>query len=483
VAPALLCVVLLTAAAPALTGPLTLTFEELDALVQARAEEAGLPGIAYGVVQDGAVVHTAAFGVAGPDGRPMTTTTVLNTASVGKTFTALAVAQLVAAGDLELDRPVQTYVPSFDLADHEAAAAITVRHLLEHTSGLSTVDGNHPWLLDTGATLDGLLTRIADLRPVRAPGSGVEYCNVNYVLLGAVVEAVTGQGYFAYLKEEVLGPIGMTSTFRTAADARAAGMDVADGYRFVFGVAREADVPMPLGSEAAGMQWTTIEDLAAYAAVFANHGEVGGRSIVTGSAADADVQYDIDWQPTTWLPDDGFGHAGAWITYSAGLEVLPGHEFAVVMLANANPSQAFPATSTFDITFDTMRAANGWPPVRDRHGVAWFYGWVDAALVAGAAVLVVRWVRLGARRRRWAERGRAARRGSVIAWTMLDGVLPAAALIGVPYVATGLTDPREAWARLWTAVPDLTAALLALSVAGLALGIAGLVTSRRDERA
>ncbi|WP_162177331.1 serine hydrolase domain-containing protein [Actinotalea ferrariae] len=460
------------------THALALTLPELDAFVERRADAAGLPGLAYGVVQDGAVVHTAAFGVAGADGRPMTTTTVMNTASVGKTYTALAIAQLVAAGDLDLDARGQQHVPGFDLLDREAAAAVTVRHLLEHTSGLSTADGNRPWLLDTGARRQDLLERIADLQPAHPPGTVTEDCNLNYVLLGAVVEAVSGRDYFTYLQDEVLGPLGMTSTFRTAADARAAGRDVADGYRYVLGLTRPADVPMPLAAEAAGMQWTTIEDLATYAAVLADHGTVAGRSVVSGVPGSEDVDYDVDWQPATWAPDDGFGHSGGWVTYTAGLEVLPHHGFAVVMLANANPAQAFPAESTFDVALDTMRVANGWPEQGGSRGVGWYYAWADVVIALLAFGLVLRWLRLPARTARWARTGPRGRRLLVAAWTTLDGLAPLAAVTVLPLVATGMDDPGEAWARLWTSVPDLAGVLLVLAVGSLALGVAGTIRLR-----
>ena len=447
---------------------LTASFEELDAFVEARAEAAGLPGIAYGIAQDGVVVHTAAFGVAGPDGRPMTTTTALNTASVGKTFTALAVAQLAAGGAIDLDTPVQTYVPEFDLADHEAAARITVRHLLTHTSGLSTLDGNRPWLLNTDATVADLVARMATLRPDRPVGGAFEYSNVNYVLLGAVVEAVTGQGYHEYLSEHVLAPLGMDSTFRTAADARAAGLDVADGYRYLYGLPVADDVPMPLGAEAAGMQWTTIEDLATYAAAFADHGAVDGRSLVTGEATST-PDYDVDWLPAAWAPDDGFGHAGGWITYSSGLEVLPGHRFAVVTLANANPAQGFPAESTFDIAFDTMRVAHGWPAQMERTSVRTFYAWADALVLFLLAAVAWRWWRSRTWRVRFEGASTWRRRRMLVGWALVDLALPVGLLLALPPALTGL-PLGEAWVRLMTALPDAVGVVVTLGTALTALG-------------
>jgi len=469
-----LWMVLVTAAWPIPSGvrstawDLAATPAELDSFVSERAEAAGLPGIAYAIVNKGQVVHTAAFGVAGPDGRIMTSDTVLNTASVGKTFTALAIAQLEASGALNLDAPVQRYI-AFKLADADAAAQITVRHLLTHTSGLSAVDGTHPWLLNPDASSADLIARMRDLRPNRPVGGLPEYCNLNYVLLGAVVEAVSGQEFHNYLADHVYEPLGMDSTFRTAEEARANGFDVADGYRYLWGVPVADDVPIALGAEAAGMQWTTIEDMAHYAAAFADHGTVDGRSLVTAEAGDG-RDYDVTWQPATWLPDDGFGHSGGWITYTAGIEVLPTRGFAVVTLANANPGQAFGSQSAFELAFDTMRVANGWPVVMDTTTVRTAYLVFDTVALLLLAAVAVRWWSS----RRWFERWRMAgagrRRRMTAGWVGVDLLLPLAAAVLIPLWATGL-PLTEAWPRMVTAVPDIAMSLAVLCGGLVTLGI------------
>src|SRR5690606_38535877 len=103
---------------------------------------AGVPGAAVAVVRGGRTVHVRGFGEATP-GVPVTPQTAFQLASVSKSFTALAVMQLVEDGKVDLDAPVRAYLPWFRLADEGAAAAVTVRHLLSHTSGLSTRSGRN----------------------------------------------------------------------------------------------------------------------------------------------------------------------------------------------------------------------------------------------------------------------------------------------------------------------------------------------------
>ncbi len=99
-------------------------------------KELGIPGAALVIVQGDQIVHLRAFGVADADGRPVTPQTPFFTGSTGKSFTALAIMQLVEAGKIKVDAPVQTYLPWFRVADADASAMITVRQLLNQVSGV-----------------------------------------------------------------------------------------------------------------------------------------------------------------------------------------------------------------------------------------------------------------------------------------------------------------------------------------------------------
>src|SRR5690349_10012695 len=111
-------------------------FDEIDSYISTRMKELGIPGAALVVVQGDQIVHLQAFGVADASRRLVTPQTPFFTGSTGKSFTALAIMQLVEADKINLDEPVQTYLPWFHVADAHASALITVRQLLNQTSGL-----------------------------------------------------------------------------------------------------------------------------------------------------------------------------------------------------------------------------------------------------------------------------------------------------------------------------------------------------------
>ena len=123
-------------AAHAEVDPQAADFQTIDAYVSSQMEAMHIPGVALGIVQGDKIVHLQGFGVANPAGQPMTAHTPLFLGSTSKSFTALAIMQLVEAGRISLDAPVQEYLPWFWIDERVvpgAAAAITVRHLLNLT--------------------------------------------------------------------------------------------------------------------------------------------------------------------------------------------------------------------------------------------------------------------------------------------------------------------------------------------------------------
>ena len=114
--------------------------------VTAVRRDLRLPGLALAIVQNDQVIYQHGFGKANPLGRPVTPQTPFILGSLSKSFTALAILQLVEAGQIDLDAPVQRYLPWFHLADPDASARITIRHLLIHTSGISRYTGRRYWV-------------------------------------------------------------------------------------------------------------------------------------------------------------------------------------------------------------------------------------------------------------------------------------------------------------------------------------------------
>jgi len=192
-------------AARGLEGKVDQLFAELD--------QSWTPGAAVVVLDNGKIVHINVFGMADLEGeQPLTARTPINICSIGKQLTAFAIALLADQNQLNLDDDIRkhlSWVPDF-------GAPITIRHLIHHTSGLRELDdlwalserGQEPF---TRGDFRECVKRQQDLN--FAPGEQYLYCNTGYVLLGEIVEQVTGVPFIDWMNDNVLQPLGMNDTF------------------------------------------------------------------------------------------------------------------------------------------------------------------------------------------------------------------------------------------------------------------------------
>jgi serine-type D-Ala-D-Ala carboxypeptidase/endopeptidase len=248
------------------TGVENAAVRAVDAVFERFFETAPAPGIAYGLIADGALVYSRGLGTlaAGTEHVP-DANSVFRIASMTKSFTAAAILQLRDAGQLVLDEPVATYVP--DLANLRGptldSPPVTVRHLLTHTAGFATDD---PW----GDRMQGLdlseFARVLRAGPTFAfaPGTRFEYSNLGYGILGRVITNVSGIEYRDYVTARILQPLGMTSSVYDVADVPQDRR--AHGYVRREGTWREEPIDGYGALAAMGGLFSTVHDLARWVA-------------------------------------------------------------------------------------------------------------------------------------------------------------------------------------------------------------------------
>ena len=199
-------------AQPECRGAQSASFAAIDQLFSSHAADKHLPGVVYGVVKNGALIHCGTVGYRDVGAKsPPSLDTAFRIASMTKNITALAVLKLRDEGKLLLDDPVTQYLPELTSANSADARAMRVRELLSHTAGFVTDD---PWGDRQLALPDHDFQTMleAGMPSARAPGVAFEYSNTGYALLGRIVSKVSGMRYQEYVKKELLVPLGMTST-------------------------------------------------------------------------------------------------------------------------------------------------------------------------------------------------------------------------------------------------------------------------------
>ena len=183
--------------------------EEARTLVRADIAERGYPGMAIAVSVDGETVWSEGFGHADLEHRiPMSPSVKFRVGSISKSITAAAVASLVEDGRLDLDAPVQQYVPSFP----EKAHPITTRQLGGHLGGIRHYQGNENFIRDPYETVVDGLSIFADDPLLHEPGTAFSYTSHGFNLISAVVEGAVKQPFLDYMREAVFRPLGMRAT-------------------------------------------------------------------------------------------------------------------------------------------------------------------------------------------------------------------------------------------------------------------------------
>lgn len=208
----------------------------IDRLITTQMKTHHIPGLALAITHNNQVLRVKGYGMANND-RPITPQSQFLIASVSKSFTAVAVMQLVEAGQINLDSPVQTYLPEFTLANSTIAAKITIRHLLNQVSGLS--DLGFPELqLSQAKTIRDRVTSFSQVCSIALPSAEFYYFNPNYEVLARVVEVVSQQSFSAYLQTHIFTPLQMSQTFNatTSTEALQSATNLAQGHLMAFGL-------------------------------------------------------------------------------------------------------------------------------------------------------------------------------------------------------------------------------------------------------
>jgi CubicO group peptidase (beta-lactamase class C family) len=345
---------------------------EIDQVYRELASNRHIPGIVYGVVLDGALVHTGALGFANVEKKiPAGADIRFRIASMTKSFTAMAILKLRDAGRLGLHDPVAQFIPEFRNVRPPTAdsPAITVRHLLTMTPGFPE---DNPWgdrqLARSVEELKAFVS--GGVQFSNTPGVAFEYSNFAYALLGQIITTIAREPFQRYISREILEPLGMRETRWEFADVPAG--KLALGYRWEDNAWRAEPLLHDGTYGAMGGLLTTLNDFARYVSFHASawpprdeaddsvvsratRREMHRPAEVTGLLADAK---DLQGEPASYVLGYGYGlrwsmdkrnnvavgHSGGLPGFGSNFRFYPEHGIAVISFAN--------------LTYAPMSAAN-----------------------------------------------------------------------------------------------------------------------------
>jgi D-alanyl-D-alanine carboxypeptidase len=322
---------------------------EADALkaLSARAEElAGEDQFSGAVLvaKQGRVLFRHAYVLADRSRRiPNTIRTRFRIGSMNKMFTAVAILQLVEAGKVKLTAPLGKYLPAYP--NHELATKVTIHQLLTHTGGTGDIFGPD---FDAHTELRTLAdyVKLYGRRGLEfEPGSQWAYSNYGFILLGVVIEKVTGHSYYDYVHAHIYRPAGMTRTGSLPEDQ--AVPDRSIGYTKSPGTTAwvpNADT-LPYRGTSAGGGYSTVEDLARFAHALLRHKLLNPDStklLITGKVnAGPGARYAYGFEDARDADGDGWvGHGGGAPGINGDLKIYPKSGYMVAVLANIDPPAA-----------------------------------------------------------------------------------------------------------------------------------------------
>jgi CubicO group peptidase (beta-lactamase class C family) len=467
---------LVVRSAPANGVPPDPSFSAVDHYLRTQVDAAQVPGVAVAVVEDGHVVFARGYGQASAHS-PMTADTPVVIGSTSKSITAVAVLQLVEQGRIDLNAPIGRYLPWYAPSDPRALA-ITVRDLLIDTSGIPTWAGWSALGGDGRAETSAIRALVNGIALTSPPGARFQYSNANYIILGQIIEAVTGQRYADVVEQSIFGPLGMTNT-------HAADSEESTPNRYWFGTPLPSHLPYLEIGIPAGAITSSANDLARYLEAQLGDNPVQGSAPVL-SAASLELShvpavkaqgfgvapgrhYGMGWYTGTVAGEPAIVHSGDVFDSSSSLVMLPARRIGIVVVATTS-STITPTANT--LGEGVASALVGRSPPDFSRSLA--LGTV-AIVVLGAAILAFAIIRT---------------RRLVISPPTVDArlvtvdvLVPVIVTVGLPLVFSRLLDRAETispirfWVLVMRGVPDL--GLLILMALLLRLGSATVVLGRR----
>lgn len=316
--------------------------DAIDDFVKKQMQQRHIPGVSLAIIQQGKVIKSTGYGMANVElSVPATDHTVYQLASVTKTFTATAIMMLVEEGKLNLDDKITKLLPNLPTAWEN----VTVRHLLNHTSGIKSYTSIPDFFKSARKdfTQQEIIDLVANAALEFAPGEKWRYNNTGYFLLGMLIEKTTGKKYGEFLSERIFTPLEMTQT--RINDLHAVIPHRAQGYAWDGQSLRNGDYVSPTQPFSAGMLVSSVSDLikwdaALYSEKLVKRSTLESMWQPTTLTKDEQADYGFGWQTKPLNGRRQLAHGGGIPGFSTYLSRFVDDQLTVIVLTNSGSASA-----------------------------------------------------------------------------------------------------------------------------------------------
>jgi CubicO group peptidase (beta-lactamase class C family) len=372
---------------------------------------------------------------------PLTLDTPFYIGSIGKSFTALAIKQLSSQGLIDMEANVSEYLTWFDIRDVNNNE-IKIKNLMNHTSGFTTDDGNLAFTYQTQLTIESLAKEINNqIKLTRRVGTGIEYSNLNFVVLGAIIESVSGLSYEEYVREYIYTPLDMNNTYHSYSEAKEHGL--LPTYRIVNGLSFNVNVPHPNGQVSAGYQISSTHDLTNYLLMFLNQGYFNSESLFENnplSMHPIETTFNPYWKEIT-IPVNYFGHAGSTFSTTSQMTINQNDRLGILILTNSRDVSSRNPISASSISKGIISILNGETPVTPVKEFNW-----RIVVYNGLVLWIIVFDTIHSAR--YLKSFRKPRKKTIILWAILDGIIP----LGILFLSPKFN--QSSWLFMLNASPE-----------------------------
>lgn len=308
---------------------------DIDNIIKQSMKENRIPGITVAITKEDDIIYLKGFGRAN-ENETLNQDTILYIGSLTKSFTAMAIMQLVEKGKIKLDDPVKNYLPWFKVDKEKVDGTITIRNLLNHKSGLS--DLNYIPELSLDSSIEEGVRDLERAKLIYPPGEHFNYFNPNYNTLGLIVEYVSGMSYTEYIQKEILFPLDMKNTLLKKEEVV---KSVANGYSAFFGFPLKRKEKFKKYALPSGYIASTVSDMAHYLIAQQNGKYKDTRVLSNNGIKKMHIVDNGDYYAMGWFVGEKdeikiVEHGGSLFNYSSKAVLIPEKKYGVILLINQN---------------------------------------------------------------------------------------------------------------------------------------------------
>ncbi len=309
-------------------------FKNVTDFIEQEMQSWNIPNVSIAIVNKDSILFQREYGKDKSQGNYLI-------GSISKSFTAMALMQLYGKGALEIDTPVIHYLPWFELRNKTVSEKITVRHLLNQTSGLPKSAGffTPKSQIQTDIEREYKIYLQSLNIDETAIGKTHIYSNLNYQILGQLIQKVSGLQYGEYVKKYIFTPLGMQNSFASYEETKQAGLK--HGYQYLFGFPIERSFTYNNNGIAAGDIASNAEDMSKFLRVLLTNGKTKNDTVIDKTLlvqmhTPFSNRYGMGFSIGDWNGLHSIRHTGLSKNFSSAINILPNENYGIVILTNIN---------------------------------------------------------------------------------------------------------------------------------------------------